>query len=567
MKKSIKILGINSSGFNTSASLIIDGKVLFAVEEERLIREKRTRKFPTQSINLILNKFKLKLTDIDYVAVGWNPAINLEAGNNAHNQGQARFLGEIFYNVANPLINLTSGDSEFSEQIIHFKKNKIHIFFIKHHFAHSAAFFLSKFKKSSILSIDAFGEKECCHYGVGESGKIRKLYSQEFPHSLGSFYSSFTSFLGFKAQSDEWKLMGASAYGKSLNYAKKLKKIIYPVKEGFELDLSFFNHFQFHRPGLFTKKLEEFLGIKANLFGKPLSQEYYDLAASVQCIFEEIIFHLLQNLYNKTKIPNLVFSGGCALNCLLNGKITRNSNFDHIFVPPFPDDSGVGIGAALYLYHNILNKKKRFTLEHNYLGPSYENKTIENFLKSYKISFKKLNDKYDVASESLKNGKIIGWFQGGLEFGDRSLGNRSILADPRDPKMKDKVNKLIKYREHFRPFAPAILKEFQAEFFHYSEDTQYMERVFIVKENKRHFIPSVTHNDGTARLQTVKMKNNLSFYKLINSFYKKTGIPILLNTSFNLRGEPMVCSPNDAIKTFHNSGLDELYLGDYLIHK
>lgn len=567
MKKKEFIFGLNTSGFNTSTSVIENGKLLYAVEEERLNREKRTRKFPILGILDALKRLNLKISDIDSFSIGWNPAINLEAMNIPQN-GQARFLGEIFYNVANPLINLSSPAGNISEQIIHLEnKKKIHIFFVRHHLAHAASYYLSGFSKSAIVTLDAFGEKQCCHVAVGNKNKIETIWSQEFPHSLGSFYSAFTSFLGFKPQSDEWKLMGASAYGNPKRYLKKIEKIFTINEEGFEIDLSLFNHYQFHRPGLFLNKLSQLVGIMPNENGRPLNKNYYDLAASVQYVFEQICINLFQKINRKTRMQNLVFSGGCALNSVLNGKILQNSNFKKLFVPPFPDDSGVGVGSALYVYNHLRNHKKIFAFKNNYLGPSYSDKEINFILKSTKIKFKYSKDVSKHAANRLNEGKIIGWYQGNIEFGDRSLGNRSILADPRDPSMKDKVNKLIKYRESFRPFAPAILKNKVKSFFVNAQDTPFMEKVFLVKPKMQKIIPAVTHVDGSARLQTVTIEQNPKFYKLINNFFLITGVPIVLNTSFNLKGEPIVCSPQDAIKTFYSSGLDLLYLGNFFIEK
>ena len=560
-------LGINSAGFNTSCSLFIDNKLFFAVEEERLNREKRTRKFPIKAVKYIFEKFSLKLEDIDFIAIGWNPAINLENLNTAFNFGQTRFLGEIFHNVVNNFINFDPDVGDMSEQIIHYKKKKIHIFFVRHHLAHASSYYLSDFTSSSILTIDAFGEKQCTEFFLGNGSKISSICSQEFPHSLGSFYSAFTSFMGFKPQSDEWKLMGASAYGEEKRFLKKLEELIYPIKDGFELNLNYFNHFQFHRPGLFSDKLIDHLGIKPNEHEKKLSKEYYDLSAGVQKTFENICIHLMRRLFKFTQNKNLVFSGGCALNCSLNGKILSNTPYKKVFIPPFPDDSGVAIGSALFVNHTIFNKKKVNKLIHNYLGPSFSDNEIKKILETYKLNFKFLNNPEKVAVRDICEGKVIGWFQGGLEFGDRSLGNRSILADPRRQQMKDKVNYLIKYREGFRPFAPSVLENKVSDFFINVQDSFFMSKTLQVKKEKQKLIPAVVHVDGSARLQTVSKKINPKFYNLINNFYKVTKIPILLNTSFNVKGEPIVCSPQDAIRTFFSSGLDVLFLNNFYISK
>ena len=465
-------------------------------------------------------------------------------------------------------MKFTGEAGDLSEQIIHLKSGKkIHIYFVRHHLCHASNYFMSPFNDSSIITFDAFGEKESITFASGNNNKIKKLWEQEFPHSLGSFYSALTEFLGFKPQSDEWKLMGASAYGNAGKYYKKLKKTYKILNKGFELDLKYINHYQFHRPKLYTNELEKLLKLKANKLGSKLNKNYYDLAAASQRCFEDIYLNLINQMKKTNRSNNLVISGGCGLNSLVNGKILSRTSFKKIFIPPVPDDSGVSIGAAQYVHHNIKKFKKRYFMDHNYLGYEATNTEIEKDLKSLKINFKKIEDPSIHAAKQLSNGKIIGWFQGANEFGDRALGNRSILADPRGQDIKDKVNKLIKYREPFRPFAPAVLEEKAKYFFNNPSSTPFMEKICMIRKSKRTIIPGVTHKDGTGRIQTVNKTQNKKFYKLIQEFEKLTSIPILLNTSFNVKGEPMVCKPRDALKTFFSSGLDCLYLGNYFITK
>jgi carbamoyltransferase len=309
------------------------------------------------------------------------------------------------------------------------------------------------------------------------------------------------------------------------------------------------------------------LGVDPLNKNEELNEIHYDLAASVQKSFEDICFHLLKKLYEKTNCTSLVFSGGCAYNCSLNGKIDQNTNFNNVFIPPFPDDSGVSIGSALYLNKVILKNKKNFVLSNNYLGPNYDNSEIKFLLNSFKIKNRFIKNPEEDAAKEIESGKIIGWFQGKIEFGDRSLGNRSILADPRDKKMKDKVNNLIKYRESFRPFAPSILEEHVGNFFKSKIISPFMSKTKEVKKNKQNLIPAVVHHDGSARLQSVSQRNNPRFYKLLKYFFRNTGVPMLLNTSFNVQGEPIVCSPQDALRTFFSCGLDILYLENFKIEK
>lgn len=563
------ILGLNSAGFNTSATLVIDGHPVFAIEEERLIREKRTRRFPIEGVKAALEAGGLDLQQIDAVAVGWNPAVNLEAPSQSQSQ-RARYLGEIFYSVPNNLMTLTGGNAAyFSQQVVHLQDgSRLNIYYILHHLAHAASFFVSGFDEAAILTADAFGEKDCTQFTKGTGNELVPMWSQEFPHSLGSFYSAFTSYLGFQHQSDEWKLMGASAHGSPDRFYDKVRSLVHLKDDGgFELDLSCFNHFQFHRPGLFTQKMTDVLGTTANEPEEPPNQEHFDLAASVQSVFEEIYLYLLGKLHERTGLKKLVVAGGSALNSVANGKILAETPFEELFVPPVPDDSGCSLGAAYYVYHQIMGKPRTYVMTQNYLGPSYSDAEIQRELDKYNITYEVVEDPTKIAASLIMSGRIIGWFQGRLEFGDRALGNRSILADPRDPSMKDKVNATVKFREDFRPFAPAILFNHLDEFFADAVETPFMEKVFPVRPEKRKVIPAVTHVDGSGRLQTVRREQNPLFHELISEFYRMTGVPVVLNTSFNVKGEAIVCSPQDALKTFFSSGLNALVIGNFLVKK
>lgn len=563
------ILGLNSIGFNTSASLIYDNKIIAAIEEERLSREKRTRKFPDKAIKFCLDKGKIKLEDLEAIAISWNPIINLEKFDNNSSRNTSYFPN-ILHSTINNVMKETKGIKKdfFLQNLPLVNGNVLKIFFVNHHLSHASSFFISNFNEASVLTVDAFGENQCVGLYSGKKNNISKISEQNFPHSLGSFYSTFTEFCGFKPQSEEWKLMGASAYGKKSSYQKKIDSLIKFEKDGkFFLNLKYFSHYMFHRPGYVNKDLEDFLGLKKNKLNQDLRKEYFDIAFAAQKTFEKIYFNLVKNVYKKNKSKNLVLAGGTALNCVANGKILNNSSFKNIFVPPFPDDSGAGLGAALFVNSLMSKKNSHIQFKHNYFGPSFTNNEILKVMKKFKLKFELINNIFETASDSIIKGKIIGWFQGALEFGDRALGNRSIIADPRNKFMKDKINKFIKYRENFRPFAPAILEEKASEYFENCQKSFFMERTLLIKSKKKKLIPSVTHVDGSGRLQTVSKDTNLLFYKLIKSFYKKTGIPVLLNTSFNVQGEPIVCSVEDAIKNFYMSGLDELYLGNYRIKK
>ncbi len=568
-RSSRKILGISPVGFNTSCTLLVDGKVVFAVEEERLTREKRTRSFPVQGIREALKTASLRLQDLDAIAVSWNPAINLEAFNLAQSQ-RPRYLGELFYSVPNYLMALKEGNfAAAAEQTLHFlDEAQVRVHYVTHHLAHAAAFFVSPYEEAAIMTVDAFGEKDCVTFNKGKANKIQSLWSQEFPHSLGSFYSAITEYLGFQAQSDEWKLMGASSYGDSNRFYPKLRSLIHwKNDDGFELDLTHFNHYQFHRPSRYTPKLIQHLGIPPNRRDQPLNAEQYDLAAAAQRVTEEVYFRLLQQLHARTRSKNLVLAGGVAFNSVANGKILEQTPFRQVFIPPVPDDAGGSLGAAYHCHHQIFGQPRCHILRSNYFGPGFSNEEIRSLLRKFKINYSTHKDIARTAAKLVASDKIIGWFQGRLEFGDRALGNRSILADPRDASMKDRVNETVKYREPFRPFAPSILTEHINDYFENAVPTPFMEKVFMIREEKRKLIPAVTHVDGTGRLQTVDRKQNPLYWQLIDEFRKITGLPLVLNTSFNLKGEPMVCSPQDAVRTFFSSGLDALVMGDCLLQK
>jgi len=567
MKDSL-VLGLNAFGFNTSTCFLLDGIPVFAVEEERLNREKRTRRFPTQGIVRGLEYLGRDFSEIDGVAVAWNPAINLESFSTPNNE-YLRYIPEALYAVPNHLIRVAGqSDSPYMSQKIHGRDGEsIDIYYINHHSCHAASWYISPYDDAAVLTIDAFGEKQSTTYSHGVGRQLQYLWSQQFPHSLGSFYATFTEYCGFKPQSDEWKLMGAAPFGDSRTFAKKLTNLVELREGGFLLNLKYFNHFQFHRPHLFSNLMQDYLGLPPNTQGATLNQEYFDLAAAAQETFEKVYFHLLKNLYSQTKTNNLVISGGAALNSVANGKVTENTPFENIFVPPVPDDSGGSLGAAFYLHCGIRGHESDYRMEENYLGPEYSDEEIGEELDRYGLKFELLADPEKTAAKYIADKKIIGWFQGRLEFGDRALGNRSILGDPRDADMKDKINMSIKYRESFRPFAPAILSEFMHEYFECASPTPFMEKAFQVRSSVKHLIPAVTHVDGTGRLQTVSRNQNSRFYGVIEEFMKLTKIPIVINTSFNLRGEPIVCSPTDAIRTFYTSGLHTLFIGNYIVLK
>jgi len=563
------ILGINMSCLDTSACISDNGRIKFAIREERLTRNKKTKDFPIRSIKACLEYTGIKLEDVDAIAISWDPAINLERLNMAQS-GIVRYKPEHFYAVPNMLFSLINDKATaYSKQEFRFQSGKrLTIYYINHHLSHAAeAFYLSNFENAAILTMDAYGEKTSIAMWKGRGNRIELIKDINFPNSIGSFYGTFTQYLGFIPDSDEWKLMGAAGYGNPDRYYNKIRKFIKLSSDRIlETDLSYFYFHLFSRPTLYSDKMIELLG-PPRREGEELKERHFDIAAAVQKVTEESIFHLLKQLYNLSKSKNICISGGVGLNCVANGKILRNATFKNIFISSSPDDGGTSIGSALALYHDILRNKIKFMPPGNYWGPGYTNAEIEKELRKFNIKFEKIKSPAKACAELLTKGEIIGWFQGRMEFGERALGNRSILCDPRDYKMKDKVNKAIKFREEFRPFAPSILEEYMNDYFLNAVFTPYMEKVLLIKAEKRKIISAVTHVDGTGRLQTVSKRINPLFWNLIDEFRKITGVPVVLNTSFNLNREPIVCTPKDAIRTFFSSGLDTLIMGNYLISK
>lgn len=575
----MKVLGISPDVWISSAAIIQDAKVVSAVAEERLSRRKMTAAFPSLAIDSCLSDANLKISDIDFVAAAWNPGPHISSASGRH-LGPARWRGEYLASFPASLMNhFGNPDIEKIEEQIEFEGHCLKLKFINHHLAHAAsAFYLSPYERAAILTVDGRGENETCSWSIGSEKGIEKIQSTLLPHSLGLFYSTITEYLGFSPHSDEWKVMALASYGQEKNkYYFLLRNLITVLDSGsFELDLTYFSYYLFDKQSkLYTPKIVELLGPSRNK-QQPIEPKHYDIARALQEVFEEVFTHMLNHLQKITGEDKVAIAGGAAMNSVYNGKIRQLTKFKDVFVPSCPDDTGVSVGAAFYAYaqegaykNGTKWKMPRQKQTHNYWGPEYSNQEIKETLERYKISyFESKNVCADVA-KILADGNLIGWFQGRSEFGQRALGNRSILADPRKSETKDRVNAAVKYREGFRPFAPAVLLEEAENYFELPENIEvpFMEAVFQVKSEKRSGLGAVVHNDGSGRLQTVRREDNPIFYSLIEEFQKITGIPILLNTSFNLNGEPIVCSPTDAIRTFYSCGLDKLVLGNLILSK
>ena len=572
------ILGINAFHGDSSACLIKDGIVVCATEEERIRRIKHWAGFPSEAIKFCLNDEGITIEMIDHITISRNPKINLQK--------------KILYIFKNPL-SILSALQRFinSKKVVSIKKElelifeipsnniKAEIHNIEHHRSHiGSSFFASSFKNAAILSIDGFGDFTSTMTAFGSENKFKILNEINYPHSLGIFYTTVTQFLGFPNYGDEYKVMGLAPYGKP-KYLKELEKIIYITDNGsFKLNKKFFKHFiegvdmdwdggNSKIESLFTKEWENLFGRSRNI-NEEIEKWHIDLACSVQKHTEKIMFHILNDLYEKTKCDNLCISGGVAQNSVVNGKILENTPFKNLYVPSAGNDAGTSIGSALYLYNQILGNNRMPEITTSFFGYKTTHDKIIKLLNSQNIKFIKVTEEnlYKIVVDKIINGGVIGWFQGRAEFGPRALGHRSIIVDPRRSDAKDILNDKIKRRESFRPFAPSILKEYISDYFIQSSHVPFMEKVYEIKKNKYDEIPAVTHVDGTGRLQSVDFKVSPKYYNLINEFYKRTGTPILLNTSFN-ENEPIVNKPEDALDCFLRTEMDMLVLENIIIER
>ncbi len=540
----MNILGIKPYGHDSAASLIVDDKIVAAVEEERFVRVKHAHNyFPFYSIKYCLSAADLTMKDIDYVTVPINPNLYI-------NSKLLKTVGSSLSYYLKPKNTLILGIREISKYKRDSRTWKVEfkrrfgtvpkIKHVEHHLAHAcSAYYLSGSQKSNIISIDGVGEVVSTLLAVGKGKEIEKVKEVYIPHSLGYLYMQVTELLGFKSYDEEGKVMGLAAYGEPVI---DFSKIIKANNGGFKID---YNHLKF------TPRLRD----------EPINNLHKNIAASLQSKLAEVVTAIAEYLYELTGIKNLCLAGGVSLNADMNKALLDTDFIEKIFIQPAAHDPGTTLGAALY-YSDC-----RFGLTHTALGPEFNNAAIKPFLDETKIAYEKVDDISGyVGEELLPKGKIVGWFQGRMEFGPRALGSRSILADPSNPDMKDKVNKSVKHREPWRPFAPSMLFKHRKRYFSNHHKSPFMILTFDV-ENHHNELISATHVDKTVRLQTVDENSMSNYYKLINSFYKVKDVPAVLNTSFNVAGEPMVCTPRDAVRTFFGSGMDYLAIGDYLVSK
>lgn len=570
------ILGINAYHGDASACIYHNSQLIAASEEERFRRVKHWAGFPTEAIDFCLKEAGISITEVDYIALSRNPKANF--GKKVFTALKNRLsLG----NMINRVKNLKKASSIEDEICSHFTIEKAQlkaaIIHVEHHRSHLAsAFFASPFEEAALLSIDGFGDFTSTMTGTGKGNQITVLDSVSYPHSLGVFYTTFTQFLGFPHYGDEYKVMGLAPYGEA-KYTGQLRDVIRLLDNGlFKLNLDYFSHPKKgvqmvweggipHMDNLYSDHLTAKFG-KPRASSEPLEQYHKDLAASVQRVCEETIFHILNHLQRKTGLKKVCIAGGVAQNSVANGKILANTTFEEVYIPPAGHDAGTSIGAALWVYNQLLKHPRTEPMMHGYFGSKFSNTEIEEQLNNQNISFQKLElaQLFEKTANCLIDGGVVGWFQGRAEFGPRALGHRSIIADPRRADAKDILNAKIKRRESFRPFAPSILKEHTEAFFERTDSVPFMEKVYQIRPEKHALIPAVTHVDGTGRLQTVDGDVESKYYGLIKTFYQKTGVPILLNTSFN-ENEPIVNTPQEALDCFLRTKMDMLVLEDIVI--
>lgn len=567
------ILGISCFYHDSSAALLKEGKIVCAAEEERFTRKKHDSSFPIESINYCLNNQGITIDDISFVCFYEKPIIKFERILYQH----LEMFPLSYVAFVKSIPSLFNDKLRIIKAVRKKIKFKGDVFFIKHHLAHAAeAFFGSPFEDATVVTIDGVGEWTTTSFGKANKNKISLMKDIIFPHSIGLVYSTITSYLGFKVNNSEYKVMGLSAYGnkdkKTNPYYKKVKSIIDLKKDGsYRLNMKYFSFHYKNR--MFNDNLCNLLGGSQRVYGEKITKRHKDIASALQMVFEEVVYKIIGYAYSCVGSKNLVFSGGVALNSVCNGKILKNTPFEDIWISPNPSDGGTSIGAALFAYYSILgNEKKNKILSDAFLGPEFSKEEIRDFLKSRDIRFYEFEKKDEmvkkIADLIFKN-NIVGWFQGRMEFGPRALGKRSILANPCNKDMRDILNSKVKNREGFRPFAPAVIKEKFGKYFLSKKNelslAKHMSAVYPVRKKWYKEIPSVVHFDGTARVQTVDKKDNSLFYDLIKEFGKLSGHPILINTSFNINEEPIVCTPQDAYNTFLNSKIDYLVVGDFLL--
>jgi carbamoyltransferase len=571
------ILGLNAYHGDSAAALVVDGELVAAAEEERFNRVKHCAGFPAQAARWCLEDAGIGPEDLDHVAIGRDPKANLvpKLARTIRHGLSARYLRQRLENAA----RVRDVGAELARALdVDPKRLRATMHNVEHHRAHAAsAFLVSPFEEAAVLTVDGFGDFASTMLAVGRGNRIEVLDRVLFPHSLGILYTAVTQWLGFPKYGDEGKVMGLAPYGEPA-HLERMRELVRPSDGLFELELDYFTH---HEEGvdmtwdegtptigrIYSDRLVEAFG-PAREPRSELTPLYEDVARSLQEALEEAYLHLVRSLQERTGLTNLCLAGGVALNAVANGRIRPETAFDGVYVQPAAGDSGTAVGAAFHVWHEELGGERGFVMDHAYTGPEYSDAEIDAALASGGVTAERVDDErlFAEVAERIAAGDVVGWFQGRMEFGPRALGNRSILADPRRPEMKDVLNERVKHREPFRPFAPSILAEAAGEWFEQDYTSPFMVLVYKTLADKRHVIPAVNHVDDTGRLQTVEQRVNPRYHGLIREFGRQTGVPVVLNTSFN-ENEPIVMTPADAVRTFLETRIDLLVLGNRVVRR
>ncbi len=576
------ILGFNCFAHDAAAAILRDGEMLGLVEEERFLRKKHIGDFPRHSINWCCEIAGIRPADLDHVVFYWDPRLGF---------WQRIWHVLKYFPRSLELVKSRKGKETPMKHLRQMLRDELGVtdrtklHFCQHHMAHAASTFLtSPFDEAAIMTIDAAGEWDCTWLGRGKGLDMTCLKTNHFPHSIGLVYGAVTEFLGHRFASGEGKIMGLAPYGDPNVYIDEFRKIIKLKPEGeYEIDLSYFAYHYRGRPNWFSNKFFDKFGPQFP-HSNDADKRAMDMSAAVQLRTEEVGLHMAEWLRKKTGLNKICLAGGVCLNSVMNGRILLDLGFEEVVVQPAANDAGTALGGACWLWNTVMRQPRKYVFDHAYFGPWFTNEQIEPALKAKlnagaegeflggaaeddRIDWKKIDDPSKLAARMLADNKIIGWFQGRMEMGPRALGNRSILANPCTAEMKDIINKRVKFREGFRPFAPSILEEKTGEYFESDYPSPYMILVYDVLPDKKEIIPAVTHVDGTGRVQSVSKQHNPRYYRLIQEFEKITGVPVVLNTSFNIRGKPIVHTPEDAIECFMTTGMDALFIGDYVLTK
>lgn len=567
----MNILGLSGLLIDGAACLVQGGRVVAAIEEERPLRFKQASMrlsggLPHRAIQLCFERAGITWNDVDHVAYFFRPWLEF-VRMTAFRWRKAFWAPHVaaYYTLYH--LDLLKGHLLVPHLVRQRCDGRVPpVRFWSHHLTHAAsAFYVSPFEEAAILVMDAVGERDCTSFFLGQGTRITRLKSWRFPHSWGFVYAMMTQYLGFRSNRDEYKVMGLAGFGRPA-YAAEIERVVGLQQDGsLKLDWSYFDP-AFRGPRYFSRKFYDRFG-PARAPEEPLTERHQDLAASLQQLLERSSLRLAEELHRLTRARALCIAGGVALNCSMNGRLAREGPFQEIFVPPAPHDAGSAMGAALLTHHVLLNQPRGAVLTDASLGPEFSNAAIKAALEASKVRYEERPDIAADVAELLAQGQVVAWFQDGMEWGPRALGCRSILANPTKPDMQSIVNRVVKHREPFRPFAPSVLAERAHEYFELTQPSPFMLLVAPVRPERRHEIPAVVHVDGTARVQTVSQELNPVYWRLIKLFGEKTGVPVVLNTSFNVDGEPIVCSPQDAIRCFFSTGLDALAIGDCLVRK